>query len=457
MASRLFPAVWNDWPSSASAYISIFANPDSDEDLSDPEGSAQYVKLLPLEEMEFIRLCIHEKKDIRQIFKETPTMLEKIVDLAISMSQISVDNEDDYKDDPNAFITEEMSLSTKYTCRTAASDLILEASDFWSDGVIMTLTNMLISFVDRHVGTRLVESCIFLLETVLVQDRSLGTHLFSTSMLDKITQIIHSGISSEDTFLRSRSFIFAGTFGRNLKSANTGSNIADELYDIALQSACDDSGYIVRASCLMSIQRFAAAITRFRHRPTQTAIVQSVNSLIADAADDTPSLLVDTLEIAIKINPDLAILPETQIIQLLFLSAAKDASNIQLTSDTFEAFETLAEFTDQVHYQKLCETAIPPLIQGLSATPTDDELANAVVSYCYFCGTSMTLTILILVVDCESSGDSGGPRTVSTSRWIGCLYLSQNSQYTDGIRRQPAFTSMIISSFSTASNFYLTS
>ncbi|KAK7206401.1 armadillo-type protein [Myxozyma melibiosi] len=387
VTSRLFPAVWDDLPTSVALYTSVFINSESDDlDLEDPEGVARFIRLIPLEEIESIRSCAQERKEIRQSVKSSPAMVERLMDLATLMSQISADTEEDYKDDPNSFVTEELSLSTKYTCRTAASDLVSEFSDFAVNPIIDALASKLIALASSADGEkrqqqRLLKACLFLLEVTLVQDRSFGKQLFATPAIEQMVQIIYSGISSDDVFLRARSFIFAGTFSRNLKSlaatSPASAEIAEKLYDAALQSASQDSSFIVRACCLLSIQRFSSTIPRSRHKPTQTAIVQGVNSLIADSADDTPSLLVDALEIAIKISPDLAILPETQIVQLLFLSAAKDAANIQLTSDTFEAFELLAELTEPAHYQKFSETAIPPLVQGLGNATGNDEIANS--------------------------------------------------------------------------------
>ncbi|KAK9484568.1 armadillo-type protein [Lipomyces starkeyi] len=378
LISRLFSSVWADLRNSAALYASVYTNGNSDEDLSDPEGEARYIKTLPLEEMEFIRQCIPNHQ-IQAFFKTSAENMHSFIDLSVTMGQVSVEDEDDWKEDVNAFVTEELSLSPKYTCRTASSDLFLEMSDHALEPLIDALKTRMISLASTASAEawRPLEASLFLLETVLVQDRSYGKQLGHSPTIDQLLQIISNGVSSANVFLRGRSYVFSGTLCRNLKDILAGTDIPEKRFNSALQAASTDSSFIVRACCLLAIQRFLSAYPRRHSKATQMAIVESVNSLITDSADETPSLLVDSLEAAIKISPDLAILPDSQIIALLFASAAKDASNIQLTSDTFEAFEYLAENTNAANFQKFCETAIPPLVAGLSTAPNDDELPNA--------------------------------------------------------------------------------
>ncbi|KAK9242944.1 armadillo-type protein [Lipomyces tetrasporus] len=378
LMSRLFSSVWADLSNSSALYASVYINGESEDDLSDPEGEARYIKMLPLEEMEFIRQCVPNHQ-VQAFFKTSEENMQLFIDLSITMGQVSVEDEDDWREDVNGFVTEELSLSPKYTCRTACSDLFLEMADHALEPLIDALKTRMISLASAQSeqAWRPLEASLFLLETVLVPDRSYGQQLGQIPTIDQLLQIISNGVSSANVFLRARSYIFSGTLCRNLKDILAASDIPEKLFNSTLQASSTDSSFIVRACCQLAIQRFLSAYPRRHSKATQMAIVESVSSLVADAADETPSLLVDSLEAAIKISPDLAILPDSQIIALLFLSAAKDASNIQLTSDTFEAFEYLAQNISADHYQKFCETAIPPLVAGLSTAPSDDELPNA--------------------------------------------------------------------------------
>ncbi|KAK9369500.1 armadillo-type protein [Lipomyces kononenkoae] len=378
LMSRLFTSVWADLRNSSALYASIYAKGSPDEDLTDPEGEARYIKMLPLEEMEFVRQCIPNHQ-VQAFFKTSAENMHAFIDLSVTMGQISMEDEDDWKEDANAFVTEELALSPKYTCRTASSDLVLELSDHALEPLVDALKTKMISLASASSieAWRPLEAILFLFETVLVQDRSYGEPLGHSPTIEQLLQIISNGVSSPNVYLRARSYVLSGTFCRNLKDILTASDIPEKLFNSTLHAASTDSSFIVRACCLLAIQRFLSAYPRRHSKATQMAIVESVNSLIADAADETPSLLVDSLEAAIKISPDLAILPDSQIIALLFFSAAKDASNIQLTSDTYEAFEYLADNTKAENYQKFCETAIPPLVAGLSTEPSDDELPNS--------------------------------------------------------------------------------
>ncbi|KAK9479394.1 armadillo-type protein [Lipomyces japonicus] len=367
---RLFPSVWADFPKSSEIYGSVFLNLDSDDGLADPEGEPGFVKLLVTEELEFLRLII-PKHQIKLFFKDSSDNMRKLVEITTFLAQISTEDEDDWKEDGNSFVTEELSLSSKYTCRSSSSDFVLELGEHLLDSLIDSLKEKLLSLVgtDRW---RLLESVLFLLESVLVQDRNYGRQFGQNATLESLFQIISSGVSSGNEFLRARSFIFGGTIARNLKDFLVPIGVFDNLFDSALQSASSDSSFIVRCCALLSLQRFLAVSPRKHSKVTQMAIVEAVASIISSASDETPSLLVDALDWAVKISPDLAIVSSSRVIELLFTAAAIDASNIQLTSDTFEAFEYLSEHTKPEHYQAFCETAIPPLMQGLGTSALEN-------------------------------------------------------------------------------------
>ncbi|KAK9452031.1 armadillo-type protein [Limtongia smithiae] len=374
LVSQLFPAVWSDFEASSTLYVSVCAKAGVDNDLVDPDSQMRFVWLLPLEEMEFLRTAI-SKHQIQLFFSGSAINLKKIVALCIAMAQISLQSEEDYLDDENSFVAEELSLSSEYTCRTASSELLVDLGEHMLDNVINELSNSVLQLAGQS-SWRTLESSMFLLETILVQDRSFGVGLLRGPKMESLWTIVFKNISSESIFLRSRAVILLATLCRNLRDELPNAKLATTSFDAVLQLAKSETSSIVRACCLLSIQRFLSAYPRQGNSATQKAIADVVESMVSEAADETPSLLVDSLQAAIKISPDLAVAKESKILSLLFNCTTKDASNIQLTSDGLEALETLATTISPANYSLLLEDSLPSLMQNLNDTLTDDTLPN---------------------------------------------------------------------------------
>ncbi|KAK9455167.1 armadillo-type protein [Dipodascopsis uninucleata] len=367
----LFNSVWADLPKATSLFLSLYCDPENEADFSNLEGEPRYTKLLLIEILEFLRNK-SSNSDINRFYKEEYN-LQELVALAAAISQISVEEEREFEDDSNMFVAEELSLSSKFTCRTAASDLVTTLDQPFVASIIPILANRVIELASQN-SWRMLEGAMFLLESVLVEDTDYGKYLISSSTAEPLMSIAASCFAHQNVFLRARSYILAGTVCRNCKAFMSSMETPVKLLDNTLLSGSTDESFLVRASCLFSIQRFLSEFSRKNNKASQMAIVEAVASLIEDAEDETPSLLVESLELAIRISPGFAILPDSKVIELLFRAAAKDPSNIQLTSDTIDAFEFLSQSTDEYLYPRFCETAIPPLVSGLTTNITDENV-----------------------------------------------------------------------------------
>ncbi|KAK9463502.1 armadillo-type protein [Lipomyces oligophaga] len=373
VSEALFPAVWADLKNSSTTYNLTLTNREFLDDILDPDGVFQYAKCIPLEEIEFIRNCISIHSILDRL--KEPTSLRNLLGYLIDLSQITVEDEEDYIEDPNSFNTEEMSLSTKFTCRTAASEFLVELSSKFCEPIINDLGQFVILYGGKN-DERHLESAMFLLESILVEDQSYGMQLAQLPTAEQLLSTIYLVFETKNEFLRARGHILSGTFCRNfINSPCVGHALATELFESTLQSSSKDSSFIVRACCLLAVQRFLTVIPRTRNLQTQVAIVNGVNSLLSEGADETPSLMVDSLCSAIKIGPEFVLLPDSEIVPLLFACAVKDPSNIQLTTDVLEAFELISENISPEQYVYFCKLSLPLLLQGLNAEPTESELS----------------------------------------------------------------------------------
>ncbi|KAK9466568.1 armadillo-type protein [Lipomyces arxii] len=371
---KLFLTVWSDISVFAEVYARYYTNYGMETYVYGPDEYPRDIKLLVTEEFEYMR----QSQTDRQVlaFLKTPENMNKLVFLCISGAQINLEDESEWTDDGNVFVAEELSLSTNFSCRTAASDFLLSVCEHMCRPLARELQRVTIeldgSTSDAKNGWRLMESAMFLLESVLAEDTENGKALAKDG-LDELFAIVSKKSSDENVFLRARSYVLCATLLRNLKESIS-TETANKFFGATLRAASGDSSFVVRADCLLACQRFLSAYPHKHSKSTQDSIVQAVVSLIHDASDETPSLLIDSLECAIKIGPDLTLGANSQVIQILFQIAAKDASNVQLSSDAVEAFKYLAEHIEAVHYQAFCEITVPPLISNMSAAPTESEM-----------------------------------------------------------------------------------
>ncbi|KAK9475313.1 armadillo-type protein [Dipodascopsis tothii] len=395
VVATLFPAVWDDYAATAAFYAVVFARDEPEQDLTDPEGEPHFLALLALEQTEFVRTALTKKKilDLFRTDAGRDGRLQTLVDVAATLGQISATDADDWAADPAAFVTEEMSLSPKYTCRTAVAELLLKLSDHVLEPLLEKLaaktTAAATALAARPDEFRPLEASLMLLENVLVEDRAFGQALARPEVLPGLLAAVNRGLGDPNEFLRGRTQIFAGTLCRNLSAPLTQMGVAVAMFDQALSAASADPSYIVRTCCLLGVQRYAKAFPRKGSKPVQVALVSAIETLLDEADEDTPALLLDALATAIKISPSLAVHPSTRLIELLFTIAAKAPGNLQLACDTHDNFEELAEYTIPEHYVQLCETAIPPLVAWLGPAVAAGNVAEI----------SMIVDLLAILVD----------------------------------------------------------
>jgi hypothetical protein len=167
----------------------------------------------------------------------------------------------------------------------------------------------------------------------------------------------------DQPILRARGYLVAGMLSQ-------GYSPACELLDSAIESVTSDTPELVQVACIKALEGFIKS----GHVPLerQLSIVHAIQQFLEtkdltelEDADDLLVTLLDSLRAAINMDRRLAIQPDSQAIDLLFLIAKHGASNFQVTMLVCEAFEevvqTLTETASYNNYTALCAKVLPSL------------------------------------------------------------------------------------------------
>jgi hypothetical protein len=137
----LFTSTWNELTASQPLYQKMYLENDSEGRLVDADGLPYTLDALVLEEIDFMAACLRAapvKKELEgQVASQNgiaeqaaPHWIGEIMKLAVSYSQITLEEEGLWDIDVNIFLSEETSVTANYTSRTACGDLVMKLGEW---------------------------------------------------------------------------------------------------------------------------------------------------------------------------------------------------------------------------------------------------------------------------------------------------------------------------------------
>ena len=135
---------------------------------------------------------------------------------------------------------------------------------------------------------------------------------------------------------------------------------------------------IVQVACVKAIEGFIkAGVSPDR----QGEIIAAIKAFLdardmteMEDADDLLATLLETIRATINMDIRIALQPENQALNLLFLVAKHGAANFQVTGIVCEAFEDIARtLTDPASYTAFCTNALPLITNSIDASNVMNE------------------------------------------------------------------------------------
>ncbi|OCF78060.1 hypothetical protein I204_02066 [Kwoniella mangroviensis CBS 8886] len=315
-------------------------------------------------------------------------VMQGIVDVVLDYTQITRENEEEWMEDPNAFVIDEDDETEQYGIRTSGYDLIGSMMDKWSHPVTSILQSRVQQKVQESAGARSsgnpdwwkpLESALSLiggvsddLREILEDDEAAGkAQSFNVQFLfDEVVPGLLS--QSETPFLQGRAFVFASQFASLLSDALAGQYLGAAVH--VLDSR--DVSVPVKISAVKTIKNFCRHVSPEIMQPQSRQILSLLLPLLPEITNETLYLVLETIRAVFALDTNL--INGDSVIELasrIYDVWVKFTDDPVTTAIIEETFESLASLPDPSVAPALVRLIGPKLAEAIS-TPVDDDTVH---------------------------------------------------------------------------------
>jgi hypothetical protein len=369
----LFMATWEELSSLQVTYHRMFIEESRQSRLEDDDRLPYTLDFLVLEELDFMQACLRAtpvRKELEQQLKASAgsesNWVTEVMKLAVAYAQITTEEEGLWNIDVNIFLSEETSVTSNYTPRTACGDLVIKLGEWQGEASIDGLLAYTRSLYSTNQDWKAKEAALYILNQLLgdFQDMDVKVnHEAATGFID----FIRYAMQQEDEFLRARGFLVAGSLTRS--SGDALGQVVTQFMDSTMQAITNDPSEVVKVSCIRAMQYYLQAVRPDVALPMQASIVTALSNYVQTQdlgelteSDDLMVTLVETLRDAILLDTRTCL--TSSGLDLLFTIASHGASNFNISSLVNETFEEVAgtlSATGADAFAQLCAKVLPSL------------------------------------------------------------------------------------------------
>lgn len=364
-----FSATWEALSSQVPSYQALFIDSDSQSRLEDIDGLPFTLDFLILDELDFLNQCMRAPPVQKQLnaditahgaVHDTPWVLD-LMKLLVSYSQVSQEEEGLWNIDVSLYLAEETSVSSNYTTRTACGDLLIKLGEWLNKRALEGLyAYSKTLFTGDGASWQKQEAALFLFSAILGDFEDLSKPV-PAEIANAYLELVNYAVNRHDeTLLRARGYLVAGAIAQSYQPAIG-------LLDGVVDSMTRDESELVRVACVRAVEGFVkGGVAADRQLPIILAIQRFLEAKDLSDLEDADDLLVtllETLRAVISMDIRIAIQPDIQAIDLLFLIAKHGAASFHVTLIVCETFEdvlkTFQDNQDPSLYAALCSKVLP--------------------------------------------------------------------------------------------------
>lgn len=289
--------------------------------------------------------------------------------LLIGYTQMTVEQQELFEDDPNQFVYDNESFSIRSSALLAISELMkLHKAQVSGPLIESSQKHMMESakfFQERHeFWWKPREACFSILESL--------SKFFSTSPQFDIVGLLQSLLKNDlatnaPVFLKARAIELSSKFFKILSP-----ELRSEFFQVYIAHSSSGIPLPIRLYSTLAIARFIGMPADDATKQQKHAIVQPfirnivVNSceVMREASDDNIHIPLDTLAALIHFRPDCISHIGKDIISLLLDLCAKFASDPSVPMDIVNVFQQMAK--SRPNYEVLRDALVPQLAHILS-------------------------------------------------------------------------------------------
>jgi len=355
--------------------------------LEDDDGLPYTLDFLVLEELDFMQACLRAtpvRKELEQQLQKSAgsdsTWVTEVMKLAVAYAQITTEEEGLWNIDVSIFLSEETSVTSNYTPRTACGDLVIKLGEWQGPATVDGLLAYTRSLYSTNQDWKAKEAALYILNQLLGDFQDMDrqvTHDAANGFIDFVQYAMQQG----DEFIRARGFLVAGSLTRS--SGDALGPVVTQFMDSTLQAITNDPSEVVKVACIRSMQYYLQAVRPDVAMPMQAAIITALSNYAQTQdlgeltdSDDLMVTLVETLRDAILLDTRICLTGAG--LDLLFTIASHGASNFNISSLVSETFEEVAgtlSATGPDVFAQLCAKVLPSLTGAFDIGTLTEENA----------------------------------------------------------------------------------
>ncbi|TIA71942.1 hypothetical protein E3P89_01920 [Wallemia ichthyophaga] len=310
--------------------------------------------------------------------KHTKGTIEQAIPLLVKLSlewgQMTVEDEDTWISDPNAFVDDEDDETENYSLRIATHDLLGVLLDRYPTATAKVLgpvtaellsTSQSASQEGKQHWWKPIEAALAAIGNLSNQlgdeDNEAAEHFDLMGLCQSVVmQFVNA---NESPFLQGRAFVFASKFAGNLPP-----DLAGAFVDAAAAMLNhSNAGVPVKISAVRAIRNFANGLDDEIVGPKALQILSSIVPLLAHTTESTLGLLVEAVDSVLDTLNTEALTTElvVQLSSVILPVWEKNVNDPLLASQLDDLFVTLSESGSKAH-SALVGIAVKPLIGAVS-------------------------------------------------------------------------------------------
>ena len=369
----LFSIIWEELLSTQEAYQQMYIENEQQSRLEDADGLPYTLDFLVVEDIDFMQACLKAapvRKELEQQIDapvaDQTDWVSEVVKLAVSFSQITMEEEALWDIDVNIFLSEETSLTTNYTSRTACGDLIVMLGEWKSSATTNGLLNHMRTLYDTDEYWKRKEAVLYVLNQLMSSFQETNQTVQAVAARDFIEFVKHA-MQQKNIFLRARGFLVAGSLYKIASEILQG--VGPSLLESTLRAVEEDTSEVVKVSCIRALQDYLTSIPSPLALSIQPSVISTLSNYMStqdfseqSESDDLVVTLLETLRDAMLIDAHFAIAGSA--LDSLFAIASQCANSFQVTVLVNETFENVCKniaVAGSDAYAKLCEKVLPSL------------------------------------------------------------------------------------------------
>ncbi|KAG0046042.1 hypothetical protein BGZ83_008754 [Gryganskiella cystojenkinii] len=382
--------VWQDVVQLRPRYLreSVNSNPESAwNTYQDSDGDNIGFESLLFVQFEFIQTACRRVKLTKNAFvgeDGQSGIIHELTWSALNYMQMTDEQAESWKADPNQFIADEEDDSCSFNVRIAALDILLTLVDNYDSRTLQTLSLS----VNQVMTDSLNDKANGNPSWWKAQESSLlAVGLMSEDICDAIKHgepspinvaalfdhVVLANLSAHDIpFLQGRSFIFASQFAPILPS-----NLAAQYVSAAVEAILNAQSAVVKVSALKALNNFNHHLDKQYLAPHQRAILQGIAPLIEVTTEETLTLIFRTLSTTSKIDEKITAEYESTLGHLVMECWTKYPAEHAMAPTVMDFFENLA--SNPYMNPALSARALPVLLNMITVEYPDRPMMAAAI------------------------------------------------------------------------------